>query len=79
MMGGGMGSMMNSMMGWMMGIGMLGWVLVIGLLVIILIVLMRLLKQRGSSAGQGPKGGYPTDRSKEDLAAHEKPANGRGH
>lgn len=31
MMDGGMGSMMNSMMGWMMGIGLLGWVLVIAL------------------------------------------------
>jgi hypothetical protein len=56
MMDGGMGSMMNSMMGWMMGIGLLGWVLVIALLVAILFVLVRLLSERRSSGGEGPSG-----------------------
>ena len=59
MMDGGMGSMMNSMMGWMMGIGLLGWVLVIGLLAAILVVLLRLLNERKSSGGQGPSGRRP--------------------
>ena len=47
------GSMMNSMMGWMMGLGQLGWVLVIALLVAMLVVLVRLLNERKSSPGQG--------------------------
>ena len=61
MMDGGMGPMMDSMMGWMMGIGLLGWVLVIALLFAILVVLVRLLNERKSSGGQGPTGGT-TDR-----------------
>jgi hypothetical protein len=58
MMDGGMGSMMNSMMGWMMGIGLLGWVLIIGLLAAILVVLVRLLNERKS--GGGPESGGRT-------------------
>jgi uncharacterized membrane protein len=41
MMNGDMGSMMNSMMGWMLGIGLLGWVLVIALLVTLVVLLFR--------------------------------------
>jgi len=52
---------MDSMMGWMMGIGLLGWVLVIALLFAILVVLVRLLSERKSSRNQGPTGGT-TDR-----------------
>jgi hypothetical protein len=63
MMDGGMGSMMNSIMGCMMGIGALGWVLVIALLVAILVTLVRLLSERKSSGGHGPTGGHTTDRS----------------
>ena len=62
MMDGGMGSMMNSMMGWMMGIGFLGWVLVIALLAAMLVVLVRLLNERKSSGAQRPSG-HTTDRS----------------
>lgn len=57
MMDGGMGPMMDSMM----GIGLLGWVLVIALLVAILVVLVRLLNERRSSGGQRPTSGT-TDR-----------------
>lgn len=56
MMDGGMGSMMNSMMGWMMGIGLLGWVLVIALLVAILVVLVRLLSEGKSGRHDGTTG-----------------------
>jgi len=38
-----MNGAMDSMMGWMMGIGLLGWVLVIALLATIVIALVRLL------------------------------------
>ena len=34
---------MDSMMGWMMGLGLLGWVLVVALLIAILVVLIRIL------------------------------------
>lgn len=50
------GGMMNSMMGWMMGLGLLGWVLVIALLVAILITLVRLLNERKSRGGQPSAG-----------------------
>ncbi|MGQ0545121.1 MAG: hypothetical protein ACT4P3_07285 [Betaproteobacteria bacterium] len=64
MMDGGMGSMMNSMMGWMMGIGLLGWVLVIALLVTIVVLLFRLLSREGRGPDDGSSGpGLPTDRS----------------
>jgi hypothetical protein len=56
MMDGGMGSMMNSMMGWMMGIGLLGWVLIIGLLAAILIVLVRLLTEGRGGGGRDSSG-----------------------
>jgi hypothetical protein len=36
---------MDSMMGWMMGLGVLGWIVIIGLLVAILVVLVRLLNK----------------------------------
>ena len=36
---------MDSMMSWMMGIGLLGWVLVIALLVTIVVLLARLLSR----------------------------------
>ena len=42
MMDGGMGSMMD----WMMGLGLLGWVLVIAALVAIVALLVRLLARR---------------------------------
>jgi len=34
--------MMNSMMSWMMGLGMLGWVLAVALLIIVIVLLARL-------------------------------------
>ncbi len=37
---------MESMMAWMMGLGLLGWVLIIALVVAILVVLIRLLTER---------------------------------
>ena len=40
MMDGGIGSMMNSMMGWMMAPGLLSWVLVIALLVTTVVLLV---------------------------------------
>lgn len=43
MMDGGMSLLMNSMMGWVMGIGVPGWVLVIALLATIVVLLARLL------------------------------------
>ena len=54
MMDGGMGAMMNSMMAWMMGIGLLGSVLVVALLVVILVVLVRLVNERKSKHDLGP-------------------------
>jgi uncharacterized membrane protein len=48
MMDGGMTSMMNSMMGWVMGIGGLSWILVIALLVAIVVLLFRLVARRDS-------------------------------
>lgn len=55
-----MSGTMDSMMGWMMGIGLLGWVLVIALLVTIVILLVRLLARgdrpsetRSSNPGRG--------------------------
>ena len=54
MMDGAMGSMMNSMMGWMMGIGLLGWVLVIALLVTIVVLLARLVSRTGEPRDRGP-------------------------
>jgi uncharacterized membrane protein len=56
MMDGGMGSMMNSMMGWMMGIGLLGWVLVIGLLVTIVVLLLRLAGHQAPDMDRGSPG-----------------------
>lgn len=53
MMDGSMGSMMNSMMGWMMGIGLLGWVLVIALLVTIVVLLFRLIAGQDRSRDRG--------------------------
>ena len=47
------GSMMNSMMAWMMGIGLLGWVLVIALLVTIVVLLFRLLTRQRHGDGPG--------------------------
>jgi hypothetical protein len=40
-----MNGMMDSMMGWMMGLGLLGWVLAIAVLAAIVILLIRLLAQ----------------------------------
>ena len=53
MMDGSMGSMMNSIMGWMMGIGLLGWVLVIALLVTIVALLFRLVAGQERSHDRG--------------------------
>lgn len=56
---------MDSMMPWMMGIGLLGWVLVIALLVTILIVLIRLVSRQDRPDGgnarsdRGPERGGP--------------------
>ncbi|MGQ0656264.1 MAG: hypothetical protein ACT4P4_29075 [Betaproteobacteria bacterium] len=41
---------MDSMMGWMMGIGLLGWVLVVGLLATIVVLLFQLVS-RSSRGG----------------------------
>jgi uncharacterized membrane protein len=56
-MDGGMGSMMTSMMGWMMGIGLLGWVLVIALLVTIVVLLLRLVGRQDQDRGSSGPGG----------------------
>jgi uncharacterized membrane protein len=57
MMDGGMGSMMSSMMGWMMALGLVGWVLVIALLVTIVVLIIRVLRRAepkdGRSSGSG--------------------------
>lgn len=47
---------MNSMMGWMMGLGLAGWVILIALLVSILVVLVRILSRsdRPKDSGPGP-------------------------
>ena len=37
---------MDSMMSWMMGIGVLGWVLVVALLVTMVVLLVRLISRR---------------------------------
>jgi uncharacterized membrane protein len=55
--GGMMNGGMDSMMGWMMGLGLLGWVLVVALLVTILVLLVRWVsgarsKDEGQSSGQ---------------------------
>jgi uncharacterized membrane protein len=55
--GGMMNGGMDSMMGWMMGLGLLGWALVVALLVTILILLARWVsggrsKDEGQSSGQ---------------------------
>jgi uncharacterized membrane protein len=48
-----MGSMMNSMMGGMMGIGLLGWVLVIALLAAIVVLLVG--RVAGKHDDRGPR------------------------
>jgi hypothetical protein len=53
---------MDSMMGWMMGIGLLGWVLVIALLVTIVVLLLRLLS-RDRPGQPGPRDPDPPSRS----------------
>jgi len=50
----GLTPMMDSIMGWMMGISLLGWVLVIALLVAIFVTLVRFVNERKSSGDQGP-------------------------
>ena len=62
-----MNGMMDSMMGWMMGIGLLGWVLVIALLVTIVFLLVRLLagadrqgETRSSKTGRGERSETPS-------------------
>lgn len=62
MMDGGMGSMMNSTMGWIMGIGLLGWVLVIALLVTIVFLLVRLLSRTEPKGGRSSDGGPTANR-----------------
>jgi uncharacterized membrane protein len=61
-----MNGSMDSMMGWMMGIGLLGWVLVIALLVTIIFFLVRLLaggerrdQSRSSLPGKGERSEAP--------------------
>jgi uncharacterized membrane protein len=61
-----MNGMMDSMMGWMVGIGLLGWVLVIALLVTIVFLLVRLLARadrqggtRSSNPGRGGRSEVP--------------------
>ena len=56
MMDGGMSSMMNSMMGWMIGIGTLGWVLVVALLVVIVVLLTRILGRAGEHRDRDSSG-----------------------
>ena len=58
---------MDSMMSWMMGIGLLGWVLVIALLVTIVVLLARLVARHDShgerrSASGPSSGGSPRSR-----------------
>jgi uncharacterized membrane protein len=47
---------MDSMMGWMMGLGLLGWVLVIALLATIVVLLFRLLGRQGRGQDRGSTG-----------------------
>ena len=63
MMDGGMSSMMNSIMGWMMGIGALGWVLVIALLVTIVVGLARMLSRAGDRPDRTSAGSDHSSRS----------------
>lgn len=50
---------MESMMAWMMGIGLLGWVLVIGLLVTIVFLLVRLLSRNPADPPRQRNSGPP--------------------
>jgi uncharacterized membrane protein len=63
MMDGGMTSVMNSMMGWVMGIGGLSWILVIALLVAIVVLLFRLAARRDGDDDRPSSPGQSTGRS----------------
>jgi hypothetical protein len=56
MMDGGMGSMMNSMMGWMMGLGALGWVVAVALLAGLVLLLARRVRGTGEPRDRQPPG-----------------------
>jgi uncharacterized membrane protein len=49
-----MNGMMDSMMGWMMALGLLGWVLVIVALAAIMVLLVRLLARPDSRSDKAP-------------------------
>jgi hypothetical protein len=49
-----MNGMMDSMMGWIMGLGLLGWILLIAVLATVMVLLDRLLGRPGSRNDKVP-------------------------